>query len=85
MQNCFHEVVLQYPVSMDVSQPGQLPAFFPVIKSQSAPMESGQFPPAGKSSQADGGGAVDEDGGGGAVAEKYVFNLNIQVVSKYKF
>ena len=48
-------------------------------------MESGQFPPAGKSSQADGGGAVDEDGGGGAVAEKYVFNVNIQVVCKHKF
>ena len=84
MQNCFHEVVLQYPVSMEVSQPGQLPAFFPVIKSHSAPMESGQFPPAGKSSQAEGGGGGGGFGGG-AVAEKYVFNVNIQVVCKHKF
>ena len=44
---------------MEVSQPGQLPAIFPVTKkSHSAPMESGQFTPAGKSSQT-------EDGGGG--------------------
>ena len=69
---------------MDVSQPGQLPAFFPVIKSQSAPMESGQFPPAGKSLQAKGGGGGGGFGGG-AVAEKYVFNVNIQVVCKHKF
>jgi hypothetical protein len=47
-------------------------------------MESGQFPPAGKSSQAEGGGGGGGFGGG-AVAEKYVFNVNIQVVCKHKF
>jgi hypothetical protein len=45
-------------------------------------MESGHFPPAGKSSQADGGGGGGGFGGG-AVAEKYVSNVNVQVVSKH--